>query len=71
MFFRVKLDGQEYIREASDSIDAIRIARETHPATDVIHQSTEQVSEDEEAFFQSEKIPAIVNRDGLVALIDE
>jgi hypothetical protein len=72
MFFRVKLDGQEYIREASDSIDAIRIARETHPATDVIHQSAEQVSEDEEAFFQSEKMPAIPFSDSVVVdLVDD
>jgi hypothetical protein len=71
MFFRVKLDGREYIQEASDSIDAIRIARETYPATDVIHQSAEQVSDEEEAFFQSEKMPKMVNRDGLVSLIDD
>ena len=72
MFFRVKLDGQEYIQEASDSIDAIRIARETHPATDVIHQSAEQVSDEEEAFFQSEKMPEIPFSDPvLVDLIDE
>lgn len=72
MFFRVKLDGQEYIQEASDSIDAIRIARETHPTTDVRTQSAEQVSDEEEAFFQSEKMPEIkFAAPVLVELIDE